>query len=160
MDLLRVVYNHDLDFISNLVADHKIDLDENQFDSLNMLSIAILDPELDIQFIKGLLKLGANPNVQDDDRGWRPLHFAAQDNKHEVISLLIDSGADPNLTSNLNETPILLAVFNKMNDMTSINLLLDNGADFNIENSHGVSALSLSKSIEDRETLNLFESHQ
>ena len=38
--------------------------------------------------------------------GDTPLHFAARHSKREVVLLLLENGADPNIADNVHSTPI------------------------------------------------------
>ena len=83
----------------------------------------------DLDEIKRLLRAGQNVNGQT--RGWRytPIFFASSAGKSKAISLLLESKADPNLTSILKETPLHFAASGS--DVEAVRLLLKGGADVN-----------------------------
>ena len=63
---------------------------------------------VDFQAIARLLKQGADPNAQDDN-GFSPLHFAAQEALPEAARLLLDAGAAPNIKDFFGNTPLFRA---------------------------------------------------
>src|SRR5262245_20346834 len=93
-----------------------------------------------------LLAAGADPNQQDDD-GWSPLHFAAQANSAPVVQLLLAAGAAADPRDSWGNTPLIRAVFNSRGDGSVILLLRTAGADPHSLNEHGVSPVSLARTI-------------
>jgi ankyrin repeat protein len=82
---------------------------------------------VDIQEIARLLKKGADPNAQDDD-GFSPLHFAAQESLPEAARLLLDAGANPNIEDSFAITPLGRAAHTERG-VEVVKLLLAAGAD-------------------------------
>ncbi|KAJ3085298.1 Peroxisomal NADH pyrophosphatase nudt12 [Quaeritorhiza haematococci] len=71
----------------------------------------------DLQAIKTLLSTSTtnsstnpHPFNTPNPRGWTPLHFAARFNHREVVKLLLERGADPQLRNDEGRTPGELAV--------------------------------------------------
>jgi uncharacterized protein len=93
-----------------------------------------------------LLAEGANANAQDDD-GWTPAHFAAQAGSSESMSALLSAGADLGLTDSHGNTVLWRAVFASKGDGMLIRALRAAGADPHAANKHGVSPLSLARTI-------------
>lgn len=93
-----------------------------------------------------LIRMGYDPNAQDE-QGWTPLHFAAQEWSEAAAHVLIDNGADVDRTDSHGNTPLWRAVFSSKARGELINLLLAAGADTNRQNSHGVSPRSLAATI-------------
>ncbi|MDD9901562.1 MAG: ankyrin repeat domain-containing protein [Alphaproteobacteria bacterium] len=84
-----------------------------------------------------LIEDGVHVNARDWDFGaayMRALHYAARNGQNEIVSALIDKGADVNATSSPG-TPLMIAVRNFHMDIARI--LLENGADPNYENTFG-----------------------
>ncbi|MEQ8954127.1 MAG: ankyrin repeat domain-containing protein, partial [Gammaproteobacteria bacterium] len=73
----------------------------------------------------GLLADGLNPDVSYGD-GSAALHWAAYHDSAEAVQLLIDAGADVNVTTDLGVTPLWLAAENRNAEITR--LLLAAGA--------------------------------
>ncbi|SPB51486.1 unnamed protein product [Aspergillus niger] len=68
-------------------------LDNHSFSALHY---AVASRTISIQFIQRLLDAGVDVNWKDED-GHTPLYLAAQKNKQEVMRLLLNHGADPEL---------------------------------------------------------------
>lgn len=80
-----------------------------------------------ISFVHQLLDLGADPNLEVDD-GFPPLIAALSCGREDVLRLLLERGADPNLQRGINDfTPLHMAV-SQRNARAAL-LLLDHGAD-------------------------------
>jgi ankyrin repeat protein len=58
------------------------------------------------EVVKLLLEHGANPNIQENNFGWTPLHFAAKVCHVHVARVLLDYGADPTIRDNEGKTPL------------------------------------------------------
>lgn len=102
--------------------------------------------ENDIQKVQGLLKDGADPNFKDE-YGLIPLsisYFSEESNNftyNEVIKVLLEEGANPNLAVNdNNDTALSFAVLRE--NVELIKVLLAYGADPLIKNNEGLSAIS------------------
>ena len=62
--------------------------------------------------VKLLINGGAQPN-KEDNLGWTPLHHAASMGRREMVEILLEMGADPNITSGRHgRTPLFLAEYN------------------------------------------------
>lgn len=80
----------------------------------------------DTKKIEELLRSGENPNQQSYG-GPAPLHIAAEKGNTQIAVLLINAGAQVNLTTDGGKTtPLTLAVINAHNEV--VRLLLENGA--------------------------------
>jgi ankyrin repeat protein len=70
---------------------------------------------------------------------WTPLMYAARDGGVEAARVLLDHGADVNLTDPDNTTALLYAITNYHYDLAA--LLVERGADPNLADSSGMNAL-------------------
>lgn len=96
--------------------------------------------------VQRLLDAGAQANLQDAS-GWSPLHFAAQACSAECVKALLRANADVSLRDAHGNSVLLRAVFASRGDGAVIRLLRGAGADPWVQNSHGVSPVSLARSI-------------
>lgn len=97
-----------------------------------------------IDTVKVLLTNGADVNSSDND-GWTSLMYAANNGDIELAKVLIENKANVNAVSYEEKTPILYAmnspIESSRNDM--IKLLIENKANINIEDSNGLSPLTI-----------------
>lgn len=97
--------------------------------------------------IKKLLKEGEDVNFQDK-LGWSSLHYAAQSFNREIIIILLENNADPNLQDKNGNSPMSTALFNSKGVKSDIiNLFLLKGGDPKLKNYHGVSCLDLANTV-------------
>lgn len=93
-----------------------------------------------------LLAAGVAVNVQDDN-GWSALHFAAQAESPECAAELLRAGADHSLQDSFGNTALFRTVFSSRGEGSVIRLLRQAGADPLVKNKHGVSPVSLARTI-------------
>jgi methionyl-tRNA formyltransferase len=83
------------------------------------------------------IKYGANINARRGN-GWTPTIVAAFNGSKEVLKLLIDKGADVNLTNYKGTTPLMYAMtyYENSGQRYSFDLLLNNGAKLELVDIH------------------------
>lgn len=108
----------------------------------------------DARKVKELLKKGTNPNVKDDLHGYTPLHEASLKCFSDIVEMLLENSADPNIGDNSGFTPLHLAVISGCEKVVSI--LLKYGADPKIKNSEDKTPVDLAR-IYHPELLKIFE---
>ena len=96
--------------------------------------------------VSKLLAGGADPSVQDDD-GSSPLHFAAQATSPNCVAALLRGGASVASQDSYGNTALWRAVFSSRGDGAVILLLRQAGAEPRTKNQHGVSPVSLARTI-------------
>ena len=74
-----------------------------------------------------------------DNQGLTVLYFASKYGHNEVVSALLNAGANPNMSTNDKRSPLLVASF--YGHKKVVRLLLEAGADPNISNKHGATPL-------------------
>ena len=92
-----------------------------------------------------------------DDNGWTPLHFAAQSNAADATAILLKAGAAIDARDTHGNTPLFTAVFNSRGNGEVIRLLRAHGADPYAKNNHGVSPLSLARTIANFDVRQFFQ---
>ena len=100
----------------------------------------------DVTKARAELAGGAELNAADIN-GWTPLHFAAQAQSATIVKLLLEHGGDVHAADTQGNTPLWRAVFEYKNDPATIEALRAAGADPLKKNKHGVSPVSLARTI-------------
>ena len=111
-------------------------------DGVPLLYFAATNGHKDI--VAYLLDMGAAIDASTDYGS--ALHAAADDEYEEVVRLLLDRGADPNLKNNWKQTPLHTTTQNK--NQTVARLLIDSGADINAQDHKGRTPLHRCKNLE------------
>ena len=97
--------------INQLVQIQHADINDANYNGHTPLIIAILNNQ--IESVQLLCTLGADVNhTTDKIHGYRPLHFAAEQDNSEIIKLLIEYGALLNAQTLTGCTPLHLAAMN------------------------------------------------
>lgn len=103
-----------------------------------------------------LIAAGARVDVVDDN-GWTPLHFAAQSQSAPIAEALLAAGAPVDPPDSYGNTPLSTAVFNSRGDGELIALLRRHGSDPTHTNFHGVSPVSLARTIGNYDVAQFFK---
>lgn len=83
---------------------------------------------------------------------------AANEGKSEVVSHLLEKGADINTTDENGRTPLINASFK--GDSETVKTLLDHGADTTVKDKSGSTALTLAKLKGDSQIVKMLEEAQ
>lgn len=100
---------------------------------------AVLDDEASMEIVQLLLNLGADVNSYDDDQHWTTLHFAARDQKFEMVDMLLSNGAIVDAKDIFGNTPLWRCVMNGKPQGKIVLRLLQAGANPDMKNLRGVS---------------------
>lgn len=100
----------------------------------------------DSEVVQKLIESGLDINRQDDN-GWCPLHFYAQDSNVNAIEVALANGADPNLIDLHGNGPLWTATINARGDFSCVVALLKAGAKAGHKNEHGRSLLDMANTI-------------
>lgn len=119
------------------------DIDVNfQYNGRNALHAACKTGSAEM--VELILNAGADVNsISDEGKGLTSLQWVTwgfgMEKSIEVIRLLLEHGADPNLAQNNYKYPLFYAIENK--DVEVVKLLVDNGAKLDIKNDSGQTPL-------------------
>lgn len=90
----------------------------------------------DMKELRWLIKKGEDVNLKDGWKGFTPLHLAVDENKEEMVKVLISEGAHIDAPDSMGKTPIFYAHTIEMAE-----LLISQGADINAKNKKGDTVL-------------------
>ncbi len=94
-----------------------------------------------LELMKNFIASTENINVLGSDGERSPLMFAADNNYEDIVKLLLDNGANPNLQNNDGITALMITIAHGNQDIAK--LLLDNGANPNIYSDNNDTALTI-----------------
>lgn len=97
----------------------------------------------DSKIVDYLLEHGANVNAREIAQGYTPLIFACLNRSEADVRILIEHGADVDVTDKQGRSPLMIACL--MNDIKIVSLLLDHGANKNAISNDGRSARSIAQ---------------
>jgi ankyrin repeat protein len=100
-------------------------VDETDFVLGTPLHVAVAQGS--VPLVEILIAHGANLEALSEDRGARAIHLAATFGELEMLTLLLDDGAEIEAQDNTGQTPLLIAA--ATNNLEAVNVLLDRGAD-------------------------------
>jgi ankyrin repeat protein len=110
-----------------LLVEHGAEINRNQLSS----AVAVGSKEI----VLYLIEKGADVN-RIDDMGFAPIHNAVLKKVNsEILTLLLEHGANPDIKDPNGETPLFYAVRN--HDPEKVKILLDHGARLNVTNNKG-----------------------
>lgn len=91
-----------------------------------------------------LIRTVENLNYQDKN-GYSYLHAAVQSGLQEIVTLLIEKGADINAQDKFGRTPLMVAIIYNRDNYDMISYLVNSGANPDIKTHAGVSSRELAK---------------
>lgn len=143
----------------NYGADPNILYDASHYHSNHTLLMECL-VKSQLGIAQELLQFGADPNGKTSRRlpGQTALHLAMNEDFEEIVRLLLQKGADPDLQSGLPPyTPLQLAV--KRDSMKYVRLFLEHGADVEMKGGLGknITALKLAEKAGNAEIIQLLQ---
>ena len=103
-----------------------------------------------------MLDQGANINAQTSEGETAMLVAGVLTNDLDLVALLVERGADVNLSNKNGCTPLMDAAELGKNDI--LEYLLNNGADINAKKINGISALDLARNTENSDAIEMLMS--
>lgn len=111
--------------IVEMIVKNNVDINYQGKDGVTALFLAVRSNKRDI--VRLLLSSGANPNLAIEAKQTTPLHFASQKGYTDIVNMLLEYRAEPDVELEGGQTPLYLAT-NKGN-FNIVKLLLNAGAD-------------------------------
>ncbi|MDA1279190.1 MAG: ankyrin repeat domain-containing protein [Chloroflexi bacterium] len=103
---------------------------------------ALVAKRASIAALKAKISDGVDVN-EVDFKGWTALHWALVRERDEVVSLLLESGADANHPTGTGRLPLIIAI--RSGQGRAVKLLLEAGADPDLADSTGQTPLAASR---------------
>jgi uncharacterized protein len=144
-DAETAIYRNDVGRLAALLTDG-LDADSRDADGRTLLMLAVLSSDASIEVVSTLLSHNADVNARDSDQQWTPLHFAARDQRADLVKALLEAGAVVDATDSFGNTPLWRSVMSFRGDSAAIELLMASGADPLRPNSRGISAAQVARS--------------
>jgi len=127
-------------------------------DGFTLLMTAILDEDVGLPLAQFLIDQGAEVNAEDPEKKYTALHFAARDQRREMVEALLRAGAKPDAVEADGNTALTHCVMaGEEPDLEIVKLLLQHGADPKKKNREGESALDVARFAENDELLTLLK---
>jgi ankyrin repeat protein len=134
-NLMKMFVENDVKLFEEFIEKYGLNCTEKT-DKRNLLMYCILQKKN--EFAKILIEMGIDLNYQDSS-GYSALHFAAQENNLEIITILIKNNIKIDLVDNNGNSALWRAAFNcKKIDREIIMELIKAGADIHKINNHGI----------------------
>jgi len=155
MDLLEAAAAGDLDRLSHLLqSDRHVPVDAPSGDGFTAVHFAAFFGRAEAARL--LVTHGAD--IDAHGTGWMtgtPLHSAVSGRHTDVVGVLLEAGANPDVRQSGGWTPLHSAAHN--GDVASVRLLLDAGADPAATNDEGTSVLEMARASGDDATIAAIE---
>lgn len=134
-DAVKAYLKGDLDLVTEYIdqGSPMLQFNESHLITVELISYVSAFEKLDSR-IENLVNKGTNleETTSGDDCGYTAIHFAAWDNKSDILELLLKKGANPNaIGSEDGISALYLASVN--GHFESVKILLENSADPNIK---------------------------
>lgn len=138
------IYKKDLVGIEKLLNDG-LDINCLDKDGRSALIHAVLDSDPSEMVVTFLIENGININIKDKSQQWSALHFAARDNKANIVKILLENNAVVDAIDIHGNTPLWRAVMSFNGDDSLVSELVRFGADPDKENNSGISPRNLAE---------------
>jgi len=167
---LLVQYGKNPDMVKRLISagvdynlEDKIAIDNGEIENRNALFYSIIRKNQAYEFSEPFLEhIDVNASLNNDEV--TPLILASYFRQPKIVQILLQKGANPNLTEKIFGWTSLMATIapnefggSSYIDPKTIQLLLDYKADLTIKNKNGVTAFDLMKQNEEFKKTDLFK---
>jgi ankyrin repeat protein len=155
LDIFEAAAFGEVDRLTELLSDEPLLVTSYSGDGFTALHFAAFFGRYEAAAL--LIERGAE--VDAFGRGWMTgtaMHSAVSRLQSDVVRILLEAGANPNVRQSAGWTPLHAAAMN--GDVTSVELLLVSGADPNATNDEGRSVIDLATENGDEATVDLIRS--
>ena len=155
LDIFEAAAFGDIDRLTELLSDEPLLVTSYSGDGFTALHFAAFFGRYEAAAL--LIERGAE--VDALGRGWMTgtaMHSAVSRLQSDVVRILLEAGANPNVRQSAGWTPLHAAAMN--GDVTSVELLLASGADPTATNDEGRSVIDLATENGDEATVDLIRS--
>lgn len=116
LDLCSAIAIKETELVQRLLSENDKLAATTRFDGFSPLHIAVMTEQPDL--VKKLLSLGADINAMNSSHASRyrqqtAIFVAAEEGRYEMVKLLLDQGADPNVQEYNQRTPLHIAIKRK-----------------------------------------------
>ncbi len=118
-------------------------VDEGDY-TLLMSAILTLESEPDVTTVRYLIGKGVDVNARCHGQ-WTALHFAARDQREEIVTALIEAGANVDPLQEHGNTPLWHCVMHNSPNLNIVNALVSAGADPRKKNKFGNSPIDVAE---------------
>jgi len=146
----KFIYLQDRASITNLL---EAGSDINGFDSHGWAPLlhAVVAEHASAEFVEWLIGEGADVNVREKGKRWSPLHFAASEQKLDLVEALISKGAQVDAEDIYGNTPLAECISHSSQSSPTSKIaqaLIEAGANIKKKNANGISPLDLAVEME------------
>jgi uncharacterized protein len=155
LDVFEAAAFGDVDRLTELLSDEPSLVTSYSGDGFTALHFAAFFG----RFEAAALLIGRGAEVDAFGRGWMTgtaMHSAVSRLQSDVVRILLEAGANPNVRQSAGWTPLHAAAMN--GDLTSVELLLASGADPTATNDEGRSVIDLATESGDEQTVDRIRS--
>ncbi len=138
-DIIRAIYRNELDTLASLLS--LCDVNATDKHGRVPLSHAILADPPNPEMVAFLIDHGARVNIAERGGNCTPLHFAARDQRADIVRILLDAGVAIESVDSFGDTPLWTCVMVPDTKQEVVALLRGAGADPDHKNKSGVSAI-------------------
>ena len=129
------------------------DLSARDPEGRTVLINAVMAEKAKSDIVQVLLAAGSDPNAKDDAQQWAALHYAARDQKQEIVDVLLKHGADVDPVDVFGNTPLWRCLMNRLPNHAVVRMLLAHGADPDRKNKNGASPKDVAKTLNHKDIL-------
>lgn len=114
--------------------------------------------EGDMETVKYLMDIGVNVNTKSKNDGLTALMAATMNSHTKIVGLLLERGADVNVTTEEGYTALMIA--SNQGDIDIVKLLLNQGADVHANSTSGLSAFDIASKNSNPEIMKILLSRK